>query len=621
MSVRKVLLLTLSVLLILSTFALPSVLAADKGKVTGSSLNVRSAPDTTAERVGSLSHGATVTITDVVDEWYEIDYDNASAFVHGDFVEVAPQANPSNENATNERNTIKIFVDEVQVELPFDEPPMVDNHLLVPFRAIGEALDIDVRWMGESKQVWSSNTTTEVLFTIDDEITRVNGDFISVSPAPRIVESSTVIPLRFFAETFDADVNWNQSTREAHINSPAEVKDESTEEVVEETEEEQRDEEKVDEPPVAEGPEVDIEDLPEVEANGEYAAVVNASPLNVRAGPGTDYESVDRLTRGDQVIVTSFNNRWVNVEYDEGKEGYVQSLYLDLYKDDEVIKLLGEPTVEQAEGQTTITLPKIGGSIRSSDREVADQVYQLSVSASETFEFPDRVRGLERTQYVEEGHRTHIYLYIEDDYHPVIQHSDDDVIITLSHGDFTEAPNLGGQKIVIDAGHGGKDPGAIANGLEEKEIVLDVSLRVQRLLEAADFDVTMTRTDDTYLTLAERVQIAHDVNADSFVSIHANAAENTNASGTETYWNATHSSENSHALAEVIQEKLLEKLDTNDRGVKDGSFYVIRNAKMPSILVELGFMTNLGDAEILRSDRYREYAAEAIAEGLIEYYE
>ncbi|MCR6098507.1 peptidoglycan-binding protein, partial [Salipaludibacillus agaradhaerens] len=178
---------------------------------------------------------------------------------------------------------------------------------------------------------------------------------------------------------------------------------------------------------------------------------------------------------------------------------------------------------------------------------------------------------------------------------------------------------LAGKVIVLDAGHGGSDPGAIAGGMQEKDLVLDVSLRAQKLLEEAGATVIMTRTTDVYLTLAQRAAIANSSNADVFLSVHANAF-NGSANGTETYWYHTHQSNNSQRLANSIQSATLSKLGLNDRGVKSGNFHVIRETRIPSALLELGFMDHPGDAAVLRQNSSRQRAAEAIRDGMINYF-
>jgi N-acetylmuramoyl-L-alanine amidase len=180
---------------------------------------------------------------------------------------------------------------------------------------------------------------------------------------------------------------------------------------------------------------------------------------------------------------------------------------------------------------------------------------------------------------------------------------------------------LAGEMIVVDPGHGGSDPGASGNGVIEKEVNLDVSKRVKGKLDSNGAYAVMTRETDTYPTLSERAALANKQGADAFISIHANAyPNNTDVQGTETFYDDTYAGALSKELATYINRELVDKLDTKDRGVKNVGFKVIREATMPSVLVELAFLTNEEDAAKLRSNYYREQAAVAITNGVLTFY-
>lgn len=177
--------------------------------------------------------------------------------------------------------------------------------------------------------------------------------------------------------------------------------------------------------------------------------------------------------------------------------------------------------------------------------------------------------------------------------------------------------------IAIDPGHGGKDPGAVGNGLQEKEINLSVALKVEKILKQKGIKVFMTRRDDTFLELNERVQVSVAAKADTFVSIHANKFDQESANGTETYYSTaalSERAENSKQLSTFIQNRLYKALGTRNRGVKEAKYHVIHKNPLPASLVELGFISNTNDAAKLASEDYRNKAAEAIALGIVDYY-
>ncbi|MBM4760896.1 cell wall-binding repeat-containing protein [Bacillus sp. B15-48] len=174
--------------------------------------------------------------------------------------------------------------------------------------------------------------------------------------------------------------------------------------------------------------------------------------------------------------------------------------------------------------------------------------------------------------------------------------------------------------IMIDPGHGGSDPGASGHGLIEKELVLDISKRLALRLENSNYRVLMTRTGDTYPSLDDRIKMANESGANVFVSIHVNAFTSPSAHGTETYWNSTNSSTESKLLAEEIQKELVAALGTYNRGVKSGGFKVIRDTKIPSVLVEVAFISNPNDAKLLSEPAFRQKAADAIFKGITNYF-
>ena len=184
---------------------------------------------------------------------------------------------------------------------------------------------------------------------------------------------------------------------------------------------------------------------------------------------------------------------------------------------------------------------------------------------------------------------------------------------------FQSSDSLNNLTIVVDAGHGDHDPGASNGKLLEKDINLDVSLYLEKKLKSAGANVVMTRRDDTFLELRERSTIANNLNADAFISVHTNAASEA-AHGIETYWYDKYSSAESKALAESIQKRLIEVTEANNRGVKNQSFSVIRESKMASVLVEVGFLTNNEEYKLLLTQEYREELAEGIYQGVLDYY-
>lgn len=177
--------------------------------------------------------------------------------------------------------------------------------------------------------------------------------------------------------------------------------------------------------------------------------------------------------------------------------------------------------------------------------------------------------------------------------------------------------SVGYYKVFIDAGHGGKDPGAMANGVREADINLSVALKVEQKLKARNISVMMSRTTNVFVELKERARLANEYGAHVFVSIHQNAASSSSARGIETYY---HEAKPQHKLfASKIQTELINKTGANNRGVLSQDFLVNRETIMPSALVESGYITNYSEAMALSTDSYQEKVANAIVDGVVNY--
>lgn len=200
------------------------------------------------------------------------------------------------------------------------------------------------------------------------------------------------------------------------------------------------------------------------------------------------------------------------------------------------------------------------------------------------------------------------------------------------------SPDFSIPTVILDPGHGGHDEGAASHGLREKDLTLDLALRVEQMLRSADFPVILTRRDDTYMSLPERAEMANRFDKSIFVSLHFNESSEPSATGVETFyadqkvspedswmWVGLFSKpempplDNGEVLASFIQAALVMKVDVVNRGIKSRSLYVVRNVRNPAVLVEGGFISNPLEARLLMNSDYRQRLAGAIAEGIVNY--
>lgn len=173
--------------------------------------------------------------------------------------------------------------------------------------------------------------------------------------------------------------------------------------------------------------------------------------------------------------------------------------------------------------------------------------------------------------------------------------------------------------VVLDAGHGGDDPGAAVGETYEKDIDLAIALLVrERLAGQEDLIVEMTRDRDVFIPLSERAEIANELDADLFVSIHANALENTTEyTGIFTFYHPDKLS--SKKPAQILQASVCETSGGTDRGIRGENYAVLRETDMPAVLVETGFMTSPAELALLVDEDYQARLADGIARGILQY--
>lgn len=173
--------------------------------------------------------------------------------------------------------------------------------------------------------------------------------------------------------------------------------------------------------------------------------------------------------------------------------------------------------------------------------------------------------------------------------------------------------------VVIDPGHGGKDPGSNAYGLVEKDLTLDLALRLQKILTSKGITTTLTRTTDEFISLEDRAKMANSSAKTIFISLHFNGHTDRSIGGTETlYWPG---SEKGRELASYIQSELGRRLVTRNRGFKPERLKVLEETRCTAALVECGFLSNRWESQRCGAEWFRQILAEEIAQGILRYQE
>lgn len=214
----------------------------------------------------------------------------------------------------------------------------------------------------------------------------------------------------------------------------------------------------------------------------------------------------------------------------------------------------------------------------------------------------------------------------EKDFKSIEVNSVEDVILLASNAKITNKPMVKKQTVVvIDAGHGGYDIGAIGGKkTKEKNVTIPIALKLGSILESKGIKVLYTRKSDNVAwpknikaDLKARTEISNKANADLFISIHANSSIFRSAKGMETYYAPQNSK--ARSLAGSIQSQLVKNIKLSNRGIKSDNYYVFKNTKATSVLVELAFITNYQEEGMLNNSSYQNKYASSIAAGILNY--
>ncbi|BAF58967.1 MAG: SH3 domain-containing protein [Pelotomaculum sp.] len=382
-------------------------------------------------------------------------------------------------------------------------------------------------------------------------------------------------------------------------------------------------------------------------------AVVTASVLNVRSGPGTSSGIIGQAVQGDSLSILGQSGDWYRVRLSDGKTGWVAG-WLVSVRDAE--RAQGVPPAQQNENQEAPAGPVGNQAGKVLSLQITDSGDKTStvVKADAPFDYtsfflsnPERLvvdlKGVaigtlppkttvnsKSVQQVRAGYYqknpdvTRLVFDLSGGVQYVASLSGDRKTLTVE----TYIPDISssfkGKVIAVDAGHGSPDPGAIGpKGTKEKDITLDVAKKAAKLLESRGAKVVMTRPGDKETGLYERAGMANKAGADVFVSIHINANHDPALGGTSTYIYSGSSEpgqaarvQESRRLANYVQSELLKTLGLRDAGVREADFAVLRTTNMPAVLIELAFISNPAEEKLMNTDSFRNKAAEAIVKGI-----
>lgn len=341
----------------------------------------------------------------------------------------------------------------------------------------------------------------------------------------------------------------------------------------------------------------------EISAATNLIGTITYSEVNVRSENNTDSEIIGTVTEGTQLTVLFEQNGWTQVQY-ENQVAWVSSKLIDVKVKPKQQAATTVATKENAAAPVQqVTIRSNNTNIRSGP-SINDAVI-VAASQGESFTLIEAVNDWYKIAF-SDGSTGYVANWVVD-----LSASNKDAAPTASITNISEAT------IVIDAGHGGYDSGAIADTFYEKEVTLKTAEMLADRLRQAGANVIMTRTSDEFVGLNDRAYISNSSNADAFISIHYDSTEGRNTvSGTTTYY--YHDEEK--ALAEIVNQHLAQYGSLPNNGVRVGDYLVLRENHQPGILLELGYLNNDHDQQVVNTNAYRAQAVDAIYGALNQYF-
>ena len=494
-------------------------------------------------------------------------------------------------------------------------PTLVESRTFVPIRVVATNMNATVQWIKEEKKIEIFDPAGHITMVVGGKTAMVNGHEVVMDVPPLIKEGRTLVPLRFIGESLGTNVGWEPDSKTVLINKFY--------------------------PLMIDGNTVDREKYKVFKIQEEL--YLPYYPLESYFGSGKQEPAEEtiknlklrKLDTGWMIplylfkehyrvpvdineqgifIGTTANKDEVEDEEHSNDESASSGLRGIIFEDGEII--LETSNREDTPKSFTMTGPNrlvidLPNSTLSKrlDENIDQEVGmgKLDVALDQ-----DLIREIRYSQFSRDPETVRVVIELSRKVKYTIEPNNDGWTVKLN-----ALPKKEGFLIVLDAGHGGSDPGAAGTlGNQEKDFTLAVTrLLKEQLEQVKGIQIVETRSGDTYPTLQDRVQIAEDVQADLFLSIHANSFK-PETRGTETYYYT----EKSKEFATILHKYLIEATGFPDRGVKKQNFYVIKNTTMPSSLLEIGFLTNKEENQRMLDPVFQRNLAEKLSQAIYEYY-
>lgn len=460
----------------------------------------------------------------------------------------------------------------------------VKGSVMVPLRLVVEQLGYKVTWSSSTQTATIKQGNTVVALTANSTTANVNGNAVDLEAAPFVKGGTTLVPLRFLSENTGATVKWDNSSKTVYLSTPST----ST--------------------PTSGNPTNDSSTTP------TSGTTTNGSSTTPASGTTASSNAmVDSISFSDNRMTITVEG---NVTPKSSSLTGPDRIVLDLPKTALSAAFLNGQQMSVGDvGKVDVTgYPQVSGIRYSlfSDSPSAVRVV-LDLTAAQKYKVITDTPGVIIVE-LDGNATTGGTTGTTTGPNGSTDNGSTPVPVTPGSG-----PGDDGKKVVvIDAGHGGSDPGAISiTKKNEKDFTLAVVLKIQALLQQEpDIDFVLTRSDDSYPTLPDRVKIANNLHADVFVSIHGNSTSSAvSPSGTEIYYTRA----DSVSFAQMVHDHVVQALGLPDRGIHAKSLHVTRETTMPAVLVEAGYLSNAGDESLMYSDEFQQKLAQAVVDAIKQY--
>ncbi len=579
MSKKHVMYTAVSSVLLSSSLLLHSIDAdaAESAKVTATSLNVRATPSTSGAIVGKITKGNTVDIVDESKGWAKITYSGKEAWISSQYINKTQTNSTSTANSTSKSAVVN--ASSLNVRSSASTSASIVTNL--PRNSKVTVVKVSGSWSQVKTASGQTGWVASQYLQAGSASSAPAKDSGSTSSQSAVVNASS-LNVRSSASTgasIVTSLSRNSKVTVVKVSgSWSQIKTASGQTGWVASQ-------------YLQAGSASSAPAKDSGSTSSQSAVVNASSLNVRSSASTGASIVTSLSRNSKVTVVKVSGSWSQIKTASGQTGWVASQYL---KADSGQSSQPAQSIQITKASNLRSQPSLSAGIirvaKAGERfkkvgETNDWV-QIQYSASQT-------------AWVSKG-------------------------LTAAAGSTTSAslPSssaaLKDKIIVVDAGHGGYDPGTSGKSSIEKNLALTTAKLVASRLANSGANVFMTRSNDTFISLSGRVNVSEAKHADAFISIHYNASTSSSANGIASFY---YSEAKDKELAKYIQESMAENAPSmKDMGVRFGDYYVTRENNQRAVLLELGFLSNAHDEQIVSSNAYQQQISTGIYQGIARYF-